>query len=173
MEPIFENKYICTKEYYKEYYRNINFENPIAIIIYIILGIGCIIGILSIIFPYLNILDKCEAEFNIAIALFVLYVQMFAYFRNKSLAYNRDMEINKGNPIERKIVITENESTILISTNNNISVEFKNIKKVMKTKNYYILISKSNITFTLKKDGFTKGTAEQFEKFLKQKRILK
>ena len=61
---------------------------------------------------------------------------------------------------------------ILSDLDNDTNIEFKNIEKVIKTKNYYILVSKAKLGIALKKDSFIKGTANEFEKFLKQKKLV-
>ena len=50
-----------------------------------------------------------------------------------------------------------------------LTIQLKNINNVIKTKNYYILITKAKLRIAIKKDGFIKGTAEKFEKFLTEK----
>ena len=97
---------------------------------------------------------------------------MYIYIKNVNLAYNRDLEINNGNDIEIKLVITEDDINISNNLKKNTNIEFKNIQKVIKTKKYYILVSKANLTVALKKDSFIKGKADEFEKFLKQKKLV-
>ena len=133
METIFENKFICTKDYYSEYYKYICFKRPLILIIDIIFGIAFIIGILSIIFPKLVILDINTALGNIATLPIIFCLQFYVFFRNKELAYNRDLETNKGNPIEIKLSITENSINILRGSEQAINTELINIEKVVKT----------------------------------------
>lgn len=167
----FENQYTCTKEYYKEYYRYTYFRKPIIVIINIILSISFVIGILSIMFPNIIVLDNNMAEANIATALIALCFQIYVFVRNKNLAYDRDLEKNKGNPIEVKILIMDDNIHIFANSNKDINIEFTNIEKVIKAKNYYILVTKAKLYIALKKDGFVNGTTIQFEKFLNKKNL--
>lgn len=97
---------------------------------------------------------------------------MYTYISNKNLAYRRDLEINQGNPIEIKLLISEESINICTMSNNNTTtVEFANIEKVIKAKNYYIFITKAKLWVAVKKDAFSKGTLKQFEEFIKQKGI--
>lgn len=173
MQTIFENQFICTKDYYKEYYKYICFKKPIMLIINIILSISFIVSILSMIFPRLVALDATTAEANIATVLIILCLQVYVFFRNKNLAYNRALERNKGNPMEVKISITEKDINIFTNSDKDMNIEFTNIEKTIETKNYYILVSKAKLAIALKKDGFIKGTANQFKEFLKQKKLIK
>lgn len=173
MKIIFENQFICTKDYYKEFYKYICFKRPIMITINIILSINFIVSILSMIFPELIVLDANTAKANIATVLIILCLQIYVFFRNKNLAYNRALEINKGNPTEVKISITEKDITVFTNLEKNMNIEFENIEKAIETKNYYILMSKAKLAVVLKKDAFIKGTEKEFKEFLKQKRLIK
>ena len=51
---MFANKYICTKSYYKEYYKYSYFKKPIMIILNTILIISFVINVLNVIFPQLS-----------------------------------------------------------------------------------------------------------------------
>lgn len=171
MKIIFKNQLIYTKQYYKEYYEYICFKKPTVLIVDIIFSISFIISIISMIFPKLVIIDVNTAMANIATLLILLFFQIYLFFRNKNLAYNRDLERNNDNPIQVELLITEETVTVCTNCEKNINIEFSNIEKVVRTKNYYILVSKSKFHIPLKKDGFTKGTAKQFEQFLKQKKL--
>lgn len=173
MQTIFENQFICTKDYYNEYYKYICFKRPIMLTINIILSISLIVNILSMIFPKLVVLDANTAEANIATVLIILCLQVYVFFRNKNFAYNRALERNKGNPMEVKLSITEKDINIFTNSEKDMNIEFTNIGKIIETKNYYILVSKAKLTIALKKDGFIKGTASEFKEFLKQKKPIK
>ncbi len=169
MEVIFKNKFMYTKDYYNEYYKYICFKRPCMLVVEIIFIVNFIISILSMIFPKLIILDINTAMANIATLLILLCFQFYIFYKNKNLEYNRDLEKNNGNLIEVELLITEEE--INIYTNHIENMKFSNIEKAVKTKNYYILVSKTKLRIALKKDSFTKGTAKQFEQFLKQKKL--
>lgn len=173
METIFLNQFICTKDYYKEYYEYIYFKKPVMVIITIILSINFIISLLSIVFPKWNLLDTITAEVNIATVLIVLCIQIYTFFRNKNLAYNRSLEGNQGKPIEVKLFITEKGISIYADSEKDKNIDFTNIEKTIQTKNYYILITKAKLAIALKKDGFHKGTAKEFKEFLKQKNLIR
>lgn len=173
MQIIFENQFICTKDYYKEFYKYICFKRPIIITINIILSISFIVSILSMIFPEFIVLDANTAKANIATVLIILCLQIYVFFRNKNLAYNRALERNKGNPMEVRLSITEKDMNIFTNSEKDMNIEFANIEKTIETKDYYILVSKAKLAIALKKDAFIKGTANEFKEFLKQKRLIK
>lgn len=171
MQTIFENQFTYTKEYYKEYYQYICFKRPIMLAINIILSINFIVSILSIMFPQLNALDTNMAEANIATVLIIICLQIYVYFKSKRHAYNKRFEINKGKPRTLKILINERDISVLMNSEKNINLEFKDIEKIIETKNYYILISKAKSVIALKKDGFIKGNSNEFKQFLRKQKI--
>ncbi len=171
MKVFFENQFICTKDYYREYYRYMCFKKPIIIVFDVILTICFIVSILSIMFPNLGVLDNNTAQANIATVLIILCIQIYLYINNVNLEYNRELEKNKGNCTKINILITENGLAILKNSESSTNIEFKNIDKVIKTKEYYILVTKAKLKIPLKKEGFVKGTVKEFEGFLKQEKI--
>lgn len=171
MENTFENQYICTKQYYKECYKAICLKRTSIIILYLIFGLNLISIILDVVLFKVTQLNNYTTQLNIFVDIFILFLPMYTYISNKNLAYRRDLETNQGNPIEIKLLISEENINICIMPNSNTNMEFINIERVIKTKNYYIFISKAKLWIAVKKDGFTKGTAKEFEEFIKQKGI--
>ena len=171
MEIIFENQFTCTKKYYKECYKAFCFKKPSIIMLYLLLGLNLIGMIVDVV-----IFKSTQFDYNIKLNIFLdilmLSWPMYTYISNKNLAYRRDLEINQGNPIEIKLLISEESINICTMSNNNTTtVEFANIEKVIKAKNYYIFITKAKLWVAVKKDAFSKGTAQKFEEFIKRKGI--
>ena len=52
---------------------------------------------------------------------------------------------------------------------NKMQISYDKIKKVIKTKHYYLLKSKAKLCWAFKKDGFTTGNPEEFLSFLRNK----
>ena len=171
MKTIFENKYMCTKDYYKEYYKNFYFKKPSMIIINVILSISFVINMLCIIFPKLNGFDTDSAILNVGSILILICIEVYVYFKNLNGWYNIEQEIYKNKTIEKRILITDNEINIYTNSDKIASVELKNIERTIKTKNYYIIITKSKLGIAIKKNGFVNGTLEEFEKFVNRKRL--
>ncbi len=172
MEVLFENQFICSKDYYKEYYKYSYFKKPIMLVLNIILCICFTINVLFMIFPKLSNTNIYTAQLYIANVLVILCVEIYIYIKNVNLAYNRDLERNKGKSIQIKLLVTKDNINVLSDLEKGTNIEFKNIEKAIKTKNYYILVSKAKLGIAFKKDSFVKETAEEFEKFLKQKKFI-
>ena len=173
METIFENQFIHTKKYYSEYYKYTYLKRPLILVINIILSITLIITILSIIFPAFFVMTIANITANILTILITWCIQIYIFYRSKNISYSRDLETNNGNPVEATLSVTNDNINISKNSAKDININLANIEKVIKTKNYYILVSKAKLGIVFKKDSFIKGTAKEFEEFLKQKRIMK
>ena len=171
MKTIFENKFTYTKKYYKEYYLCSIFKRPILLFLNIIIGINLILHILAILLPNFFTLTYKEIIGYIGSDLIILCIEIGVYLDKVIITYKRDLEMNQGNPINNKVCITEGNIEILPDVGKSINIDLNNIEKIIKTKNYYIFITKARLTIALKKDSFIKGTEEEFITFLKKKKI--
>lgn len=164
MEERFVNQHIYTKEFYREFLSYFYFKRSYAVFYYSILAICFIFGILLVTIFDSDIL----AIYLLITPVIIFFIQILKYIRTKKLRYNQDLEINSGKPIEVKFSVTESEIEVLISDSKKI-IPLSKIKKVIKTKNYYLLLSHSKIGFAFKKDSFIKGAQEEFLSFLASK----
>ena len=78
------------------------------------------------------------------------------------------MEIHKK-PIDVEVRITEEKIIQSQSTGSEFTLDFVDIKKIVKTKKFIYLWSKTNMLYSLKNDGFTVGSADAFITFLNEK----
>lgn len=108
------------------------------------------------------------------IDIILIFMQIFLYIRSVNSMYKANLKKNKGRiPIKYKVVVTQEGIITYIENNNNsCMINFSNIKRLIKTKNYYFLVSKMHFIYPLRKESFIKGEQEEFEKFIKNKRIL-
>lgn len=171
MESIFENEFTCTEEFYSEYWSYFYFKRPGMMVLHIIFGLALVLGILCALFPTAFPIETPLILIYIIVPILILPLNIYKFYNSKNLSYKRNQEIGKGKVLENKVIVTENEIQSISSfSSTEISVELSKIKKVAQTKNYYICISESKLAYTLKKDSFTKGTAKEFEEFLKNAR---
>lgn len=166
MKTIFENKFVYDKEFYNEYYKYLYFKRTGVRVFDIILIINLLISIISIIIPNLFEINFYRAITNIVVVLLFLLIQIGGFFENKNIRYKQDLEANNGKPIEVEFLITKERIS-----SDDINISFTNIKKIVRTKKFYFLITKQQNCIILKKDGFTKGTEHEFEEFLRGKRL--
>ncbi|MBR3987922.1 MAG: YcxB family protein [Clostridia bacterium] len=93
---------------------------------------------------------------------------LYIYFKNLNVTLKRDIEINKK-PIEVEVRVTNESIVQTQSTGSEFTLDFSDIKKIVKTKKFIYLWSKSNMLYSIKKEGFIVGSADDFLAFLKAK----
>ena len=169
MESIFENEYERTEKIVKECYKTAYFKRPFFLVMNIILVISALTSLFcsfweqeDIIYPVFIVIWVCV----------VFCMEAFVYFRNIKLMIQRDSEQCKGKkPIVRTTVYESELRLENISSGGVSEFEFCSIKKGISTKNLIALITKAKLVMIFSKNGFTKGTAEEFISFLKAKGI--
>lgn len=166
MEVLFENCYTRTPAIHKEIYRRYLITSPLQIVTNILAVL------VLLLFSALNILRMILGEpfrFGgyIFVALLFLVREAMYIFTYKT-AIKRDYEMNQGQPLECKTVITESGMQF-ITSGSEITVELSAIKKVIKTRNLILLHTKANLVYALIDNGFTVGSKDEFIQFLKNK----
>ncbi len=162
MEILFENKYTRDKEWAKDVYSYIYFRRPIIIVLDIIFALYILIGIYNSITS--NVIDWVHILIPIVWCLFGVLV----YSRNVNTVIKRDLELH-GKAIEVTVTVAEDIIKQSQSTGSEFQFNYCDIKKVVKTKKYIYLWSKTNMIYSFKSDSFSLGTVEEFLMFLKNK----
>lgn len=164
MEPLFENTYTQSKSFYQELYSYFHFRRPITLAAFIVCGI-CFASQLA--------LAIFNLEYNLSImilmALFPLF-KLFAYVNQINSITKRNKEISTE-AISICSTVHDDHLEISASNGSTLNIELAKIRSVVQTKNYIILRSDARLLYSLHKDGFTKGTKEDFLAFLRSKSI--
>ena len=165
MELLFENKFNRSKKDYKESYVKILFSSFLLPLIILLIFM---LIILSLVYPS----DYGKGEtFGIAFSL-ILYLIILLnnnIYKLPELSFNRDLEQNHGNSMLSIISFTDEKVIYDSSTNTHLEFPYHYIKSVKKTKNLFLIITKANMIYILRKDSFTKGSSEEFLTFIKSK----
>lgn len=167
MEPLFENKYVKDSVMYKEYYSYYFFKRPILIVCDVILAVFLIQSLIHFIIYGLSTLNL----YIVIGAVFAVSFQFINYYRFNSLAVKRDKEMSGGKTIENHFTVTDDSIKLIASNGAMGELDYSSIKNVICTKNFIVVQSKARLGYIFKKDGFIKGNAESFIKFLTSKGI--
>lgn len=164
METLFENRYTITESVYDEYFTYFYFRRPAAI------GgmICCAVAVLAAIglTVFLGRLGLFSGLAFLVVILFFVF-QLTGYRRARKIYYQGDLEQNGGQPVE--MLLTAGPEAL---TSRNLAeeeervLEYDRLKTVIETKGLFILLTSSRAPYVLKKDGFTRGTADEFRAFL-------
>ncbi len=164
MEILFENKYTRNKEWAKDVYGYMYFRRPIIIVLYILFAIYMFLGI------YNSITYNIVNWTYILIPIIWCVFGAFLYKRNVNTVIKRDLELH-GKEIEVTVTVTENIIKQSQSTGSEFQLNYSDIKKVVQTKKYLYLWSKTNLLYSFKRSSFSCGNADEFLLFLKNKGV--
>lgn len=163
MEILFENKCTRDAEWAKDCYGYIYFRRPAAIVF----------DVLAVLYLVWNIYDLVvNSMINVFIIFPIFWVVMstLLYRKNTTLALKRDFEMH-GRAIEMVTTVTNKGIEISQSTGALYRISCSDVKKVVQTKKYIYLWSKTNVLYPLKKDSFSVGNGEDFLLFMRNKGI--
>ena len=163
MESMFENRHVSDKQMYKDLYRYVFFLRKPVIVCYAVLFFGLIVDVIEWIYAK----ESFELTGMFLVPLFFLFMILrYNYVVNTTV--KRNIELH-GKEVSVKTDVYNDYFQITSSTGSVFKIDFNNIKKVMQTKKLILLMSKEKQIFVLSKDGFTKGTPQEFLAFLKRK----
>ena len=167
MEGLFCNKFVRDEDTAKEVYVYWYFKKPLLIVVYSIIALYSLVCILGFILDF----DSAKEALGVfVIGIFVFVFMIVSYHSQAKAMVQRDKEMSGGKPLCCEISVSENEIT-LSALDSRSSVAMSNIKSAFETENYIVVLTKARLMFIFKKDSFTKGDAESFIAFLKEKGI--
>ena len=164
MEKLFENKYTRDKEWAKDAYSYIHFRRPIIIVFDVLFALYLIIGVFN------SITTRIIDWYFITIPFIWCILIVFLYSKNVNTILKRDLELH-GKVIEVNVTVTKDLIIQSQSTGSEFQLNYCDIKKVVRTKKYIYLCSKTNMLYSFKRDSFSIGVADDFLLFLKNKGI--
>ena len=164
MEVLFENSYVRDKKFAKDIYKYLYFHRVSIIVSYVFLSLIFCANILLWIF---------EEYYNLFVLVLVpslFAFRLYSYFRSVKLMVKRDSEVH-GKEVTVESVVTGEGIQSSVSTGSVSTLAIGNIKKAVNTKKFILLHTEAKMIHIFPKDTFTKGNAEDFIKFLKDKGI--
>lgn len=161
-EVLFESAHVRDKSFWREFYGFSLFKRPFNVVISVFMALY-FVG-----FLFLWIFG---GDFSGALIIPIIWVALvaFLYFKNVKISLAREEEISNDTPTVYTIRITNSGMTYTSSLGTKHETDLSKIKKVWITKHYLMLQTPSKLCFTVKKDGFTVGTYEEFCAFLRAK----
>lgn len=164
MNTLFENKYKCTEDVYKQIYQYVYTHNKIT---YGIIGFYLFLVILT---NYVSLTTGAGISYKSLLSLLLIF--FFLYFYSRIAAkrrYKNDLRANKWIPTILTLLVREDAVVVKHSNSPAQPIPYADFKKVVHTKEFDILITKERLALYFKKDSFTKGTSDEFAAFLKEK----
>ena len=163
METLFENVCVRNREVTKEIYNYYFFRRNWTVVAYIILGL--------VLAANLGVLCLEGEPYSRGLLIFIPLVFIFQISRYFNAVKTTVMRYEETD--QTLITTTVTDEFIQMASQNGASgkLEYGNVNKAIQTKNLIILETKAKLFYVFAKDGFTKGTSEEFIAFLRCKGI--
>ncbi len=165
MEVIFENSYVRNKKFAKHLYRYFYFYRPIRIFIFIFLLL------MTPWYVHEIIVWGWQGIYSaFCLYLILVLLQIPLYFHQVNSMLKRDKEVHGCEPTITTIVLEEYIEFSVTSGATN-QLQYDMIKKCRETKHLILLRTKAKLVYALPKCAFTKGSADEFKVFIRNKGI--
>jgi len=168
MDALFENYYKRTKDVHRQIISYIFFRRPAAIAM--IFALFCIFAycVLSLFIPGKYSIGD-TALMYIIIIIAAAAVKILRYLRTLGMSYKRDLENNGGEIADIRLVATgEGIEVFRSNTESSTQYSYRSVRKVIPTRCFYLLSTEAKQYIVFKKDGFVKGSPEEFLPFIKK-----
>ena len=157
MNELFENEYKMETKLYKEYVYNVLCKKTIII--------GLIIMILGIFMFFVMDQDKSYVMLTAGIIAGVASI-MTPILTVKQL---EETEKRLNNGIIEKTNVKFSDNIVMNEGKVHLEFEYNQITKILQTKNFIVLKTSEQSAILVLKDGFLKGTENEFLKFIEEK----
>ena len=157
MNEVFENEYKMETKLYKEYVYNVLCKKTIII--------GVIILILGIFMFFVMDQDKSYVMLTAGI-IAVVASRMTPILTVKQL---EETEKRLNNGIIEKTNVKFSDNIVMNEGKVHLEFEYNQITKILQTKNFIVLKTSEQSAILVLKDGFLKGTENEFLKFIEEK----
>ena len=172
MNILFENQYARTKDFHREIFLYSFFKRPSRVVLHVLLASIFILSILSLLFPGVFPFGNTAVIYLPFWVVVVAVMMIVRYVKTVEISRKRDLEINNGEPVEIKMILTDDGiESFRADSESKIHISYQNIKKIITIRNYYILLTEAKYYIAFKKDGFVTGTPDEFVSFIKSKVI--
>ena len=157
MENLFENEYLMERKYYKEYVLNVLCKKIIIT--------GLLVMIFGLIFTVFVGLENAKIVLTAAIIAGIASI-LTPVVTIKQLE-DTEKRLNNGKIEKTKVIFSDN--IVMDEGKVHLEFEYNQITKIVETKSFIVLRLSENSAILVLKDGFVKGTQEEFSKFINEK----
>ena len=171
MPVLFKNEYVSSLNDIKrinERYFYFLLHSPIRIVLYSFILLGTIANIIN--FAVMGIW-KMSATAGIIYVVFIVLYEIWLYRRSMKIWRARRIELNGEQDINVVYEITEDTVSSRSSVGEDVNISLDSVMKIRQSKNLIFMLTRAKIVYTLRKDAFTVGTAEEFVQFMRDKGI--
>lgn len=166
MEPVFINKYSHTKKSYIEMNKKYSEFTRIFF--------GTFFLLVFFVLALLGFFVLENTAYSVGTAILGVVFAFFPLLKIHILANKREkqfLELYGTIPEAETYFYDEYIFGVSPTNKEEVKLNYEKIKKIKQSKNMYLLILSKNLVVTVNKNGFEKGTCEEFEEFIKIKAV--
>ena len=163
MEPLFTNKCTYTKSTLRE--SLMNYQKRQRTLIVILIGAVAVISLIQL------VLTGEVPTLTLLLFLIVMYLFAFVFVPiiSSNLAYKRNNEIFHEEVVNTFSFFEDHFVSLTTPSNATIDIQYSQLKRVVETKQYYLLVMSQNLFYIIDKNGFDRVNTFEFTKFLREK----
>ncbi|MCL2058209.1 MAG: hypothetical protein FWH01_04000 [Oscillospiraceae bacterium] len=167
-DGIFINQFTYSKGHIKEYAKYFHFTKLPRVIFNGIYMMIFLAGAISLVSGQWLFGEYMLTYLYIAVPILMWSLKIYRYNNYINLSYKQQLDLNRGAPYEVKVTVGETRIALFnVSTGSSTELDYLQLKKkIIITKNCYILSSSSKLNVVLRKDSFVKGSPEGFLRFM-------
>ena len=167
MEPLFTNKCIYTKKAYLEGLFGFLRKRRI------IMSVFFIVLIVALSFQIIEgySIDTYEVILAISCTLLILYSHVLQPIIHANYSNKRNIELFKQAPVLSYDFFDAHFVSYANPSNSTLTFQYNQIRRIISTKQYYLLIIRYNLYNIVDKNGFDKINMVEFERFIKEKAV--
>ncbi|WP_195336778.1 YcxB family protein [Paraclostridium bifermentans] len=168
MDTIFENHYILNKKLLVETCKPL-----VRLWFKIYTAVFTILSLFFAIFSYIVGLSTGYqiAFLCLACTFMLLRFQMYKVWGKR--LFEQQMALNNDKPLSKSVYIWDDKIQVVSANGARTDIFYENIVKTYETEHFLMLNSENRVSLAIRKDGFTKGTYNDFKKFLFNKSQVK
>ncbi len=173
-EPVlFANVHVRDEQTYRELYRQIMFGGVLNVLALTIIAIAAA-AMCALIGASIAAGNEVPLWYWCAAAFALIYIPLFKIYPYRyyvRFAVARDAEMLEGEEVRLTVSATERAIIIDAPRGEHVELKYETVKRADQTKHYLLLKTHAKVIYTVSKDGFTKGSYEDFCAFLRTKGI--
>ena len=134
-----------------------------------------VLGLIMTLFEFIRFYSVMNFKYKFLFTLFLfffIYMLFFLPILRAKKMYKRYLIVHNYRPIQESIDFYDDIFKVYEPNGAIVSLSYNNIKKIYNKKNMLVLLCKGDLLVFIKKDGFEKGTYDNFKTFITTKTNL-
>ena len=131
-----------------------------------------LLGLIMTLFEFIHFYSVMNFKYKFIFTLFLfffIYMLFFLPILRAKKMYKRYLIVHNYRPIQESIDFYDDIFKVYEPNGAIVSLSYNKIKKIYNKKNMLVLLCKGDLLVFIKKDGFEKGTYDNFKTFITTK----